>query len=126
MLPIEIKVLNKDKMNSLKLKQEQVIKNIQNIVKISGFNVMSKARDKCPVVTANLRDSITVEFLMSAPNFGAKIYTNVVYASEQEYNTTYNHNHPQQKNSKATWGFLRKSLQEVQPEFKEAIREAFA
>jgi phage gpG-like protein len=100
---------------------EKVKQNIERNLRYSALQVYNGARDKCPVVTGNLRDSIDIKYVNEYPNFAAYIGTNVEYAEAQEFNDWYNHNHPDQKNSNAQWGFFRKSLAEVEPEFRDRM-----
>ena len=102
---------------------------IELAVRYSGLMVYNGARDKCPVDTANLRDSITLEVNKGGTETTAYIFSNVEYAfvnefTEKEHPITH---HPdgteEQKNPRATWGFFRKSLNEEGPNFHKHINE---
>ena len=100
---------------------EKIKANLQLALRYSAMEVYNGARDKCPVVTGNLRDSIDIKYVFEDPNYAAYIGTNVEYAASQEFNDWYNHHHEHQKNSNAQWGFFRKSLAEVEPKLKERV-----
>jgi phage gpG-like protein len=100
---------------------EKVKTNLQLALRYSALEVYNGARDKCPVVTGNLRGSINIKYVFEYPNYAAFIGTNVEYAADQEFNDWYNHHHEKQKNSNAQWGFFRKSLAEVEPTYRERV-----
>lgn len=95
--------------------------NLERAVRYSAMEIYNASRAKCPVITGNLRDSISIKYLNEYPNFAAFIGTNVEYAQAQEFNEWYEHHHPDQKNANAQFGFFRKSLAEVEPAFRERV-----
>ena len=110
----------------------RVKKNVTDITRIFALKIWNGARDKCPVVTGNLRGSIGWVML---DDFSALVYSNVEYAEVQEYSEDFSHfdrvydikgMQMKQKNENAQWGFFRKSLAEVIPEYKTALGEALA
>ena len=100
---------------------------IELAVRYSGLIIYNGARDKCPVDTANLRDSITLTIDLSGGETAAHIFSNVEYAfinefTEKEHPITYHEDGTEkQKNPGATWGFFRKSLNEEAPNFHKRI-----
>lgn len=117
MLKTEVTFIQTDQLTSLFSMNKRVQDHMKMLVRYHATDLWNKARDKCPVDTANLRDSIDIRYSFEAPNYGAKIFSNVEYAQDQEYNENYKHSRPEQKNTNAQFGFFRKSLAEVEPDF---------
>ena len=101
---------------------------IDQAVRYSGLKIYNGARQKCPVQTGNLRGSITMEVQHDGAETAALIFSNVEYAfineyTEKEHPITYHEDGTEkQKNSHATWGFFRKSLNEEEPAFKKRLQ----
>ena len=118
---------------------QKVQNNLRLAVRYSALEVYNGARDLCPVVTGNLRDSIDVVYLFEPPSIGALISTNVEYAQDVEFNENYDHSvgprkrevngvvqNLQQSNDKATFGMFRKTLAVVEPKFRERVAQVLS
>ena len=123
MLEVSLQILNPNLAKLYKDKAKKKYNLIEKAVRYSALEIYAGARDKCPVVTANLRDSIDIKYFYEGPKILAFIFSNVWYAAQQEYSESFNHDHPDQKNRNAQWGFFRKSLAQESPNFVARTKE---
>jgi hypothetical protein len=123
MLQVSYQVLNPGLAKVWKQRATKKVDLLDKAIRYSALAIYNGARDKCPVVTANLRDSISIKYYADGPKAVAFIFSNVEYASDQEYSESYNHFHKDQKNPNAQFGFFRKSLAEEGPNFESRVKE---
>jgi len=122
MIAFEASIDLKTSQRIMLMLSDKIKKNLKTVVRYSALEVHQGARDKCPVVTGNLRDSIDIKYMFEDPNYAAFIGTNVEYAADQEYNDWYDHfANPKQVNRNAQFGFFRTTLAEVDPKFRERV-----
>ena len=127
MLKVSVDIIGPDLARSYNSKLKALTGSIDKAVRYSALKIYNDARERCPVVTGNLRGSTDIKYIYEGPTTAALIFTNVIYGRDIEY---IEKEHPltytdkgtlRQKNPQATWGYFRKALATEGPEFKKRL-----